>query len=147
LAYAGGYRHCDPAERKAKCQQCFYTPLILRDIYLDIDDLMSKEYTGIIDDMIQSIKTIDLAVLPQPEIPLHELRFVFCQADRDCVQRVLDQLEQQSVNSQEDAVVVADIDRFIDAITLVKKHVNVHDRSIALLRMCQICEEHIRLNS
>ena len=122
-------------------------PLILHDIYSDIDDPLSKEYTGIIDEMLKSIKPIELADLPQPEIPLYELRFVFCRADREYVRRVLDQLEQQCVNKQEDAVVIGDIDRFIDVMTLIKKHANIHDRSVALLRMCQVCEDYSRKNS
>jgi hypothetical protein len=118
-------------------------PFILRDIYSEIDDLMSKEYTGIIEEMLRSIEPIELATLTQPDIPLHELRFVFCQADREYVQQILDQLERQGTNKKEDAVVIGDFDRFVDALTLVKKHVNIQDRSIALPRMCQICEDYM----
>ena len=77
----------------------------------------------------------------------YELRFVFCQADREHVRQVLDQLERQGINKQEDAIVITEPDRFIDILTLVKKHSNIHDRSIALLRMCQICEDYMRQNS
>jgi hypothetical protein len=122
-------------------------PLILRNIYSEIDNLMSKEYTGILDEMIQSIKPIEIADLPQPEISLYELRFVFCRADREHVQQVLDQLEQQGISKQEGAIVIGNPDHFIDMLTFVKKHSNIHDRSVALIRMCQICEDYMRQNS
>ncbi|HBT77032.1 MAG TPA: chromosome partitioning protein ParB [Planctomycetaceae bacterium] len=121
-------------------------PLILRDIYSEIDDLLSKEYTGLIDEMLQSIKPVELADLPQPEIPLYELRFVFCQAEREYVHQVLDQLERHGVSKQESAVVIGDPDRFIEVITLVKKHIDIQDRSIALLHMCRICDDYLKLN-
>jgi len=121
-------------------------PFILRDIYSEIDSLISREYTGIIDEILQSIKPMELADLPQPEIPLYELRFVFCRADREHVQQVLDQLERRGAHKQEDAVVIGDPDQFIHIITLVKQYFNIQDRSIALLRMCQICEDYLRQN-
>jgi hypothetical protein len=117
-------------------------PIILQDIYSDIDDLLYKEYTGIVDEILQSIKPVELADLPQPEIPLHELRFVFCQADREYVQRVLAQLERYGINKQEDAVEVGDIDRFIDIIRLVKKHVNIQDHSIPTSPVQRKCADH-----
>ena len=122
-------------------------PLILRDIFSDIDDLLSKEYTGLIDEMLQTIEPLELVGLSQPEIPLHELRFVFCHADREYIQQVLDQLEQWKPNKQQDAVVIGDFDRFIDMITLVKKHINIQDRSIAFLHLCKICEDYMSQNS
>jgi hypothetical protein len=99
------------------------------------------------DEILQSIKPVELADLPQPEIPLYELRFVFCKAEREYVQQVLDQLERRGANKQEDAVVIGEPDRFIDIISLVKKHIDIQDRSIALLRMCRICDDYMQLNS
>jgi len=122
-------------------------PIILRDIYSEIDNLLSKEYTGLLDEMLQSVKPVELADLPQPEIPLYELRFVFCRAEREYVQQVLDQLDRRGNNKQEDAVVIGDPDRFIDIITLVKNHIDIQDRSIAFLRMCRICDDYMQLLS
>ena len=120
---------------------------ILKGLYLDIDDILCKEYTGLIDEIISKYEPTNLFDISIQEIPLHELRFTFCLTDREYVQKVLDHLEIIGDTPETNAVVIGDIDRFVDAVSLVKKQAKVKDRSLALLRMCQICEDYMRSHS
>lgn len=117
---------------------------ILKELYLEIDDIYSKEYTGLIDEMLLRHEPVKLAEIAELDVPLHELRFTFCLADREYVQKVLDRLEFMGAQPEQNAVIAGDMDRFVEVVSLVKKHTHVRDRSIALMRMCQICEEYFR---
>ncbi len=117
---------------------------ILRELYVDIDDLFSKEYTGVLEEFMLNYEPVKLPELSELDIPLHEIHFTFSHADHEYVQKVLDRLEIQNCKPDRNAVVIGDMDRFVDVVTLVKKRKNVRDRSIALLRMCQICEDYLR---
>lgn len=116
---------------------------ILKELYYEIDDLFNKEYTGIVDDLLRDYEPVKLSEWSEMDIPLYELTFSFCQTDHEYVQQILDRLELMR-GSNEPAIVLGDMDRFVEVMTQIKKRKHVRDRSIAFLRMCQICEDHLR---
>lgn len=120
---------------------------ILKELYLEIDDLFSKEYTGLVDELLLRYEPVKLPEISEVDIPLHELHFTFCHADREYVNKILNRLELTGSHPEKNAVVIADMDRFVEVVSLVKKHTHVRDRSIALIKMCQICEEYLRSTS
>eukprot|EP00831_Metopus_contortus_P067801 TRINITY_DN60538_c0_g1_i1.p1 TRINITY_DN60538_c0_g1~~TRINITY_DN60538_c0_g1_i1.p1 ORF type:complete len:191 (+),score=37.16 TRINITY_DN60538_c0_g1_i1:67-639(+) len=119
------------------------TVSVLQELYAEIEDIAMKAYSGINEQELFNYKTLDLSGISEQDITLAEINFVFSDSNKEQVNNVLDRLEKRGLDRERDAVVVGDIDRFIQVMTDVKNRVDVKNRSVALLAMCRICEQFL----
>ena len=116
---------------------------ILQELYASLKDLGLKAYTGIDEKELFAYKSLDFSGISEQDIALNEVNFMFCDTNHEFVEKVLDALESKGLDPEKDALVVGDIDRFIELMTRVKKKLNIKNRSVALLAMCRICEAYL----
>ena len=116
---------------------------ILKELYLSLKDLQLKAYSGINEAELMAYKAFDFAAISEQDIALNEINFMFSDANVKDVEKVLDALDKKGVDPEKDALVLGDVDRFIETMTRVKKRLNIKNRSVALLAMCRICEEYL----
>ncbi len=116
---------------------------ILQELYSSLKDIAMKAYSGIDEKGLFGYKSLDFSGISEQDIALNEINFMFCDINAETVNKVLDHLEKKGVDPEKDAIVVGDVDRFIEIMTRVKKRLNIKNRSVALLAMCRICDAYL----
>jgi len=119
-------------------------PAILRDLYSELDDVAMKAYSGIDEKAILDYKSLNFPGISEQDIELAEINFVFCDSNKSRVDKILDILDRFPVDKNTDAVIIGDVDRFIDVLTQVKNRYDIKNRSVALLKMIGICETFLK---
>jgi hypothetical protein len=118
--------------------------VLLKSLYMDLDDLFLKQYSGIDEKLLFDCKTLDLSAIAEKDLELYSLTFMFCEVHRERVERLLDALEQKvGLDGESTNIIVGDPDRFISIMTKVQKQFGIKNRSTALLKMCELCEKAI----
>lgn len=112
---------------------------ILQELYSELKELGLKAYTGIDEKELMKYKALDLSGIGEQDIALNPVTFMFSDGNKILFEGVLDKLEDK-LDPEKDALVVGDIDRFIEIMTRVKARLNIRNRSVAVLAMCRICE-------
>jgi hypothetical protein len=122
--------------------------IILKSLYLDLNDLFLKQYSGIDEKALFDCKSLDLSAISECDIALYPLTFMFCEANRERVEHLLDELEQKvGLEGESTSLIIGDPDRFISIMSKVQKQFGIKNRSTALLKMCEICETVISSKS
>jgi hypothetical protein len=115
--------------------------IILKSLYLDLDDLFLKQYSGIDEKLLFDCKSLDLSAISENELALYSLTFMFCEANRERVEHLLEALEQKvGLEGESTNLIIGDPDRFISIMSKIQKQFGIKNRSTALLKMCEICE-------
>jgi hypothetical protein len=115
---------------------------ILKSLYMGLDDLFLKQYSGIDEKLLLGCKTLDLSAIAEKDLELYSITFMFCEANKTYVEQLLDILENKvGLDGESTHLVVGDPDWFIGIMTKVQKRFGIKNRSAALLKMCTICEE------
>lgn len=115
----------------------------LQGLYSELEDLALKAYTGIDETALFNYHALDFPAISEQDIALAELNFTFCDSNKLFVEGVLDKLEAKGLDPEKDALVVGDVDKFIQVMTRIKNKLGVKNRSVAFLAMCRICEESL----
>ena len=117
-------------------------PVLLKALYLELDDLFLKAYTGINERELLDYKPLDLSTIGEKDIELSEIRFMFCEPNKEKIIRLLDALQYKTgLDEQSDSLAFLDMDWFIEVMSKVQKKYQIKNRSTALLKMCEIIEE------
>lgn len=118
---------------------------MLRDLYSELEDVTMKAYSGIDEKFVMDYKALDFVSISEKDIELNEINFVFCDPNRHRVEKILEILDGISIDKNTDAIIIGDVDRFIDVLTRVKNRYDIKNRSVALLKMIGICEDFLKL--
>jgi len=119
-------------------------PVLLKALYLELDDLFLKAYTGINERELLDYKPLDLSAIAEKDIELSEIRFMFCEPNKEKIMRLLDALDSTvGLDSNNDSLIFMDMDWFIEVMSKVQKKYQIKNRSAALLKMCSIVEESL----
>ncbi|MDR2170523.1 MAG: ParB/RepB/Spo0J family partition protein [Planctomycetaceae bacterium] len=114
---------------------------ILKSLYADLNDLFLKQYSGIDEKLLFECKALDLSTIAENDLELYSLTFMFCEANKERVEHLLDSLEQKvGLDVESTSIVIGDPDWFINIMSKVQKQFKIKNRSTALLKMCEICE-------
>jgi hypothetical protein len=118
--------------------------VILKALYLELDDLFLKAYSGINERELLDYKPLDLSTIAEKDIELSEIRFMFCEPNKEKITRLLDALETTvGLDANNDSLLFMDTDWFIEVMSKVQKKYQIKNRSAALLKMCSIVEGFI----
>jgi len=119
-------------------------PVLLKALYLELDDLFLKAYSGINERELLDYKPLDLSAIVEKDIELAEIRFMFCEANKEKVLRILDALQYKTgLDGNTDSLAFMEMDWFIEVMSKVQKRYQIKNRSTALLKMCSIVEESL----
>ena len=119
-------------------------PFLLKELYMELDDLFLKAYSGIDERELLSYKPLDLSAIAERDIELSEIRFMFCEPDKAKIERLMDMLDRKlGLDAEKDSLVFADRDWFIDIMSDVQKKYQIKNKTAAFLKMCSIVEDHL----
>jgi hypothetical protein len=122
--------------------------VILKSLYTDLDDLFLKQYSGVDEKALFAYKTLDLSAIAEKDLELFSVTFMFCEANKKYIEKLLDALEKKvGLDGESTALIVGDPDWFIGIMTKVQKQFGIKSRSAALLKMCKICEDFLNTNN
>jgi len=117
-------------------------PVLLKALYLELDDLFLKAYTGINERELLNYKPLDLSTIAEKDIELSEIRFLFSEQNKAKIMRLLDALDSTLfLDAGNDSLAFMESDWFIEVMSKVQKKYQIKNRSAALLKMCTMVEE------
>lgn len=117
---------------------------LLREIYADIEDVMLKAYSGIDEKALFGYKPMEFKAITDDDLALYPLTFTFTTVNRDKVNALLDELEKRPLDPESDALVIGDADEFIALMTDIENRLNIRNRTVAFMKMCQICQAYLK---
>ena len=113
---------------------------ILQELYASLKAIDLKAYSGIDERELFKYKSLDFSGISEQDIALNPVNLMFCDVNKDYTENVFEKLNEKGLDPEKDALVVGSVDRFIEIMTKCKKHLNIKNRSVAVLAMCRICE-------
>lgn len=117
---------------------------ILQELYSSLKSLNLKAYTGIDERELFKYNSLDLSGISEQDIALNPVCLMFCDVNKEYTAKVFEKLNDLALDPEKDAIVVGDIDRFIEIVTKCKKKLNIKNLSCAVLAMCRICEAYLQ---
>ena len=118
---------------------------ILQELYASLKDLGLKAYTGIDEKELFKYKSMDFSGISEQDIALNPVNLMFCDVNKDYTEKIFEMLNEKGLDPEKDYLVVGSIERFVEIMTRCKKHLNIKNRSVAVLAMCRICEAWLEL--
>ncbi|WP_165783019.1 ParB N-terminal domain-containing protein [Leptospira kmetyi] len=119
---------------------------ILKSLYLQIKELDWKAYSGIDEQSLLNYQIPDLIPISESDIQLNEIRLFYADFDLKRIDLTLEALEKKLIDEKRDRVVLGEFERFVEAMTEIKRRFNVKNHSVAFIKMIEICEDWIQAN-
>lgn len=114
-------------------------PTLLAELWADIDDIEAKLYAGLSSDVVAKLEKIELVGFTTPQVYTRSISLAFVDDELAHFDAVLEQLEMLSGETIHLAP-LSQFERFFSALEGVKKKFEVRNTSLAMLKMCEICE-------
>ncbi|MBQ3060465.1 MAG: ParB N-terminal domain-containing protein [Desulfovibrio sp.] len=115
-------------------------PTILAELWAEIDDIEAKLYAGLSEEQARKLEKIDLVGFTTPQIFTRTISLAFIDTEMAHFNDVLEQLSHLPVDEVRVAA-LADFDRFFAALEGVKQRFDMRNNSLAILKMCELCEQ------
>lgn len=115
-------------------------PAILRDLWSEIDELKFKVYSGLDDNMLETMKAVDIHRLNEQQLRFEELVLLFLPAEIERLQDILKRLGTKAKKRQWVSR-YDDFDRFFNVLLDYKEAANVVNTATALVLLCDLAEE------
>ncbi|USK72668.1 ParB/RepB/Spo0J family partition protein [Peribacillus asahii] len=116
-------------------------PIILQELYDEIDDLSLKYYAGLDDKMLEQLDKIQIDGISEAQLDFMSVSFLFLpnEAERmlDVIERAKDGLNSQTIMAR-----YAEYDRLLDAQEKTQTSFNIHNGATSLMLILDIFERH-----
>lgn len=114
-------------------------PTLLAELWADIDDIEAKLYAGLSSDVVAKLEKIELVGFTTPQVYTRTISLAFVDDELSRFNAVLEQLEMLPGETVHVAP-LSQFERFFSALEGVKKKFEVRNTSLAVLKMCELCE-------
>lgn len=117
-------------------------PTILAQLWAEIDDIEAKLYAGLSEEQARKLDKIDLVGFTTPQVFTRTIALAFVDEELEHFHEVVEQLS----GLAHDEVLLAPMagfDRFYNALEGVKLKFDIRNSSLALLKMCELCEAQL----
>jgi len=114
-------------------------PSLLRELWDEIDDLQYKVYSGLDENLLETMDPIDVARINEENLRFEELRILFLSSEIERIQETLTLLGTAAHPRM--AARFEDFDRFFDALLDFKEAAEIMNTGTALLAMTEIIED------
>ena len=118
-------------------------PAILRELYLEIDSLDEKGYSGLDDKWLAAIDKLLLSPLSEAQLEFRTLTMLFLPPEQ---QRMDDLITAAQKKIKGDSVYVArmqEYNRVMSALSLIENAYNVHNMATAMMVFLDVFEQHV----
>lgn len=119
-------------------------PVILRELWNEIDDLKLKVYSGLDDNLLKTMEDITIIRIQEARLRFEELVLYFVSSEIDRIETVLEQLG--AVTKRRFAARVEDFDTFFEMLLDFKEASGIMSTSTAFLAMIEIVTEWLERN-
>lgn len=116
-------------------------PVILQELYNEIDDLNLKYYAGLDDKLLEQLDNVQIAGIGEAQLDYTSVSFLFLPEERDRMVEVLS----EAVEEMNDETVLArfsEYDRVLLAQSKVQSSYDVHNGATSLMLILDIFERH-----
>jgi len=119
-------------------------PLILKELWEEIEDLDLKYYSGLDDKLLGTLEPVSLASIAEAAMEWRSLSFLFLPEEVDRLKEVLDQALKQLPTETEAIVArLADFDRMLDAMTKTQAAHKVTNAAVTIMLMLDLFERNL----
>lgn len=115
---------------------------MLKDIFMQIESLDMKEFTGINDNNFIDVSKIKCNAINDDDIELIEMRLYFVEPIAQNIDKFFNAIEKEK-NTEYSYAAIADFEQFIKTMTEIKIKYNIKSPSTAFLKMIEICKEKL----
>ncbi len=117
-------------------------PNILQELYAALD-LGWKQYSGLTDDDVMSLKGISLSGVGAGAIEYQEVALEFLPADLEIVERVLRRFEKERTRKSAYLLGLASFDDVFETLVRQKRHFRVTNSAVAFAMICDLANERL----
>ncbi|MCL6442557.1 MAG: ParB/RepB/Spo0J family partition protein [Alicyclobacillus sp.] len=117
-------------------------PVILRELYNEIEDLSLKYYSGLDDKVLEQLEKVSVPGLTEAHIDFLSISFLFLPDELDRLRDVLERAKGE-ITSDTFLARMAEYDRTLDALSKAKASYNVINSATAMMLVLDVFERHI----
>jgi hypothetical protein len=116
-------------------------PVVLRELWDEVNDLNWKVYTGLDDGLLKTIEPVAVTRISEEGLRFEELILLFLSPEIERIETTLKRLG--SVNKKRMAAQYADFDRFFETLLSFKEASGIVNSATAIMAMIEIVEQWI----
>jgi len=119
---------------------------VLKNLYMEIESLEAKEFSGINEKEIMQYDSLDLPAIAEGDFKLHTISFVFSDLQNVKLQQMEEALRVMGEEMHEDQVqrfIGLPYRKFVQIMSDVKDIKGVKNNTIGFVKMLQICQDYI----
>ncbi|MBH8599084.1 MULTISPECIES: ParB/RepB/Spo0J family partition protein [unclassified Thermoactinomyces] len=116
-------------------------PVILQELYNEIEDLTLKYYSGLDDKVLQQLEKVQVSGLTEAQLDYLSLSFVFLPEEAERLVEVFERVKNELAS---DAILArhAEYSRLLDAVAKTQGAYNIHNGATALMLILDVFERH-----
>jgi len=118
-------------------------PAVLKELYLKIDEIVWKEYTGLDDKTLKLLEDVELHSISPVSLEYQIISFAFLPDEAEKAKQVFDELITLIQGNEIWAARYKDYDKFLDTLSQVSDSYDVKNTATAISLMLKIVERHI----
>jgi ParB-like nuclease domain len=116
-------------------------PIILQELYNEIDDLNLKYYAGLDDKLLEQLDNVQVAGIGEAQLDYTSVSFLFLPEERDKMVEVISEAVEE-VNDETVLARFSEYDRVLLAQSKVQSSYDVHNGATSLMLILDIFERH-----
>lgn len=118
-------------------------PVILRELYNEIEDLSLKYYSGLDDKILEQLEKVEIGSLSDVHLEYRTVSFLFLPEERDRLLSTFERVKQNREIAGETVIArLEEYDRLLDAQAKTQAAYNIHNAATALMLILDVFERH-----
>lgn len=117
-------------------------PIILQELYDEIDDLSLKYYAGLDDKMLEQLDKIQIDGISEAQLDYLSVSFLFLPNEKEKLMEVIERVKEE-VSSETILARYSEYDRLLDAQEKTQTSFDVHNGATSLMVILDIFERHL----
>lgn len=116
---------------------------VLKELYESIDDVNYKKYSGLDDEMLKLLETVQTQSMSFPGLSFQIINLAFLPSEIAEIEKVIDDVRKEVGKNKTLTVHFADYEKYMDAMTDVSKGSGVKNTATVFLCMLEIVNRHL----
>ncbi|MED3746676.1 ParB/RepB/Spo0J family partition protein [Geobacillus stearothermophilus] len=117
-------------------------PVILQELYAEIEDLEMKYYSGLDDKVLDQLEKVQIDGITEARLDYLTVSFLFLPEERDELFRVFEEAK-ETISDETVLARLEDFDRLLEAQKKVKQSYNIFNGATSLMIILDIFERHL----
>lgn len=118
--------------------------VILRELWMEIEDMSLKEYSGLDQVVIGELEKMKLVSIPSPRFDYETITFLFLPEEKEVLDQILSEIDDYFRKENTYIASVNYYDKAFSCISGIKSKYNIVSTSAAFLKLLTLAEEKLR---